>query len=220
MKSSLLIAISLLLAAPTFAATPEQAERARQCGISDELIERSVELDPEIVSYNTEATTASRGHGPITIIEFFDYNCPTCRSLAPQFKQLASNPELFRLELVELGVFGRSSKYATHMGLALKTISLEDYFDYHDSLFSLPGKVTKKKVRNVLATIHPDLSPLEALIEDETVKIQRARNEAYFVSLGMTGTPGLIVDGVIVDIVPNVGQQIGCLLRSAHSTIP
>lgn len=214
MKIYILILGTLLLSSNASSATLEQAERARSCNLPDKIIEHSVEMEPVIEVLQEEVVMYSIGEGPMVIYEFFDYNCPTCNLFANQFSRLAENPKVFQLNFVELGVFGRGSRYAAHTGLSLLKGHPEKYWEYHSQIFSTPGSANKSKAKKVLKQINIDPAVLEKISKSDLIETQRDENERHFDSLGLTATPGLIVDGIIIEINDKSGSYIGCLIKA------
>src|ERR1044072_5147928 len=82
-----------LSAAPCFAATT---------GGGDEVLTESAVLrDPEIPS-------AGNAEGDVTIVEYFDYNCPYCRKLEPELRQVVQDDGKVKLVYKDWPVLGRS----------------------------------------------------------------------------------------------------------------
>src|ERR1044072_5336832 len=82
-----------LSAAPGFAATS---------GGGDEVLTESAVLrDPEI-------PVAGNAEGDVTIVEYFDYNCPYCRKLEPELRQVVQGDGKVKLVYKDWPVLGRS----------------------------------------------------------------------------------------------------------------
>ncbi|HWE77199.1 MAG TPA: thioredoxin domain-containing protein [Pseudolabrys sp.] len=87
-------------------------------------IESQIDKLPGIVSVGNR-------HGDVTLVEFYDVNCPFCRAASPDIEaMLKSNPEL-RLILVPLPMLGIPSiqrtrgahRGAAHVGARTSTSS-------------------------------------------------------------------------------------------------
>ena len=50
--------------------------------------------------------------GDITIVEWFDYNCPYCRKIAPELRQVVQDDGKVRLVLKDWPILGEVSKIA------------------------------------------------------------------------------------------------------------
>src|ERR1700694_6272858 len=84
-------------------------------GQSDEkvLTEARVLRDPDIpVTGNPD--------GDITIVEYFDYNCPYCRKIAPEVRQVVQDDGKVRLVLKEWPIPAEVSVIASRMAVGCK----------------------------------------------------------------------------------------------------
>jgi protein-disulfide isomerase len=75
--------------------------------------EAAVLRDPEVpVGGNTD--------GDVTIVEWFDYQCPYCRKLEPELRQVAHDDGKVRLVWKDWPILGPVSVVAARMALAAK----------------------------------------------------------------------------------------------------
>src|SRR4051794_37648975 len=90
-------------------------DRSAQAQTSDEtvLTEALVLRDPDI-------PVAGNANGDITIVEYFDYQCPYCRKLEPELRQVVQDDGKVRLVLKDWPILGEVSVKAARMGLASK----------------------------------------------------------------------------------------------------
>lgn len=56
--------------------------------------------------------------GRVTVVEFFDYRCPCCRTMQPVLHELLAKHNDVRLALREWPIFGGISVYAAKVALA------------------------------------------------------------------------------------------------------
>src|SRR5260370_42707968 len=54
----------------------------------------------------------------LTIVEYFDYNCPFCKQVVPTFKQLLAEDKKLAIVYKDWPVLGESSVYAGRCALA------------------------------------------------------------------------------------------------------
>src|SRR4051812_31949998 len=96
--------------AVTFAAASALA--ATDGGGADEVLSESAVLrDPEI-------PVAGNAAGDVTIVEYFDYNCPYCRKLEPELRQVVQDDGKVRLIWKDWPVLGPVSVAAARLALA------------------------------------------------------------------------------------------------------
>src|SRR5271165_2970632 len=95
-------------------------------GSPDDILSRDAVLrDPEIPSLGNP-------NGDLTVVEFFDYQCPYCKKLAPDIAQLLKEDGNIRLVLKDWPIFGPASTAAARLALATKY--QDKYVQAHDAL--------------------------------------------------------------------------------------
>jgi len=161
------------------------------------------------------------GDGPVKIIEFTDFQCPYCQRFHQNNKDLID--ELVQKKVITLIVkdfplsFHPEAKWV-HIAanFILQKKGNEAYFTFRDEIFSTQKKwsgASESIVKNHLNTLakkqNIDLEPLwrggHEIYEQE---ISRDTEEG--ITLGVSGTPGIFIDGFIIPgaIGPDVLQSI------------
>jgi protein-disulfide isomerase len=99
-----------------------------------ELVKEALELEAAI--------RVGNAHGDVTLIEFFDYNCPWCRRSAADLPALfAAEPDLTYV-LVNFAVLGAPSVGATKVALGFFDLyGPGRYLAFHQRLFGLRGAI-------------------------------------------------------------------------------
>jgi len=153
----------------------------------DDILSRdSVLRDPEIPSLGNPK-------GDLTIVEFFDYQCPYCRKMAPDLAKLTQEDGNIRLVLKDWPVFGDISVYAAKLALASKYQN--KYPQAHQALIEADSKLTVDAVNDRLAKAGVDVAAATADLaaHQKTIDDLLARNSAQAEAFGFQGTPGFIV---------------------------
>src|SRR6202163_2712355 len=117
----------------------------------DVLTEALVLRDPEI-------PVAGNATGDITIVEYFDYQCPYCRKLEPELRQVVHDDGKVRLVLKDWPILGPVSVTASRMALASKY--QDKFIQAHDALIGVNSKLTEGRIREVLAAAKIDVDRL------------------------------------------------------------
>jgi protein-disulfide isomerase len=129
----------------------------------------------------------------VTIVEYFDYNCPYCKRVAPTFRQLLAGDDKLAIVYKEWPVLGESSRYAARCALAA---GFQDkYFIAHDALLSGPRLSSNGQIESLLQGAGVDLGRLRQDLAAHAAEISAllARNDAEAHSLELDGTPGILV---------------------------
>ena len=161
---------------------------------------------------------AGNPKGDVTIVEFFDYNCPWCKKSMPELQQLLRQDTNVRLVLKDFPIFGEESEYAARAALASK--SQGKYWQFHQALFANNGKVNKAIVDEIALAQGLDLTKLKAEMDKPEIIAAVSRNQALAQTLGITGTPGFVMDDrifpgympyrAIAEAVKNIRDAGGC----------
>src|ERR1700689_510417 len=153
----------------------------------DDILSRdSVLRDPEIPSLGNPK-------GDLTIVEFFDYQCPYCKKVTPELAQLVKEDGNIRLVLKDWPVFGDISVAAAKLVLASKYQN--KYVEAHQALIGATGKLTETSIHDLLAQAGVDVAMATADLETHKQSIEDllARNRAQAEAFEFEGTPGFIV---------------------------
>jgi protein-disulfide isomerase len=155
-------------------------------GLDDTLSRDSVLRDPEIPALGNP-------QGDLTVVEYFDYQCPYCKKLAPEIAQVIHDDGKIRLVLKDWPIFGPVSKSAAQLALAAKYQS--KYQEAHDALISAKEKLSDTNIAELLskAGVDVDKAKQDLQAHQKTIDDLLIRNNAQADAFGFQGTPGFIV---------------------------
>ena len=183
------------------------------------LVEMATELDKRqaakqgaqqqnVISENADALfrsplshVAGNPNGDVSVVEFFDYNCPFCRQALPTVVKLVNDDGKVRLVLKELPILSDDSVAAAK--LALASNKQGKYFEMHQKLLSEPGKANKEKALQVAEELGLDVDQLQKDAEDPDIK--KALDEAKDLAnkLNLKGTPLYLIGDRMVSGAPD-----------------
>lgn len=129
---------------------------------------------------------------PITIVEFFDYNCGYCKRAFPDIMKLTQkNPDV-RVVFKEFPILGPASEQAARVALASKGDG--KYFVIHQGLLNARGSVNGAALSSLIEKhgLNADEIVTRGKNKDIDAHIKDVRNLAQ--SLGVSGTPAFIID--------------------------
>lgn len=154
---------------------------------SDEVLTEALVLrDPDI-------PVAGNAVGDISIVEFFDYQCPYCRKVEPELRQVVHDDGKVRLVWKDWPILGPMSVVAARMALASR---YQDKFtEAHDALIAINSKLTDAKIREALSGGGVDVDRLDRDLADKASAIDAtlARNNDQATAFEFRGTPSFIV---------------------------
>jgi len=150
-------------------------------------------LTEALVLRDPDIPAAGNIDGDITIVEYFDYQCPYCRKLEPELRQVVQDDGKVRLVLKDWPILGPVSVIAARMALASKF--QDKYIQAHEALIGVNSKLTEPRMRELLAGAGIDVEHLDRDLVTNTKAIDAiiARNSDQATAFGFKGTPSFIV---------------------------
>jgi protein-disulfide isomerase len=129
----------------------------------------------------------------ITVVEYFDYNCPFCKALAPAFHPFIERDHAAAVLYKEWPIFGGVSVYAAQSALAASYQG--KYLQAHDALFSAPRLAETSQVDEALRGAGIDMARLkqDLITHRASIDALLTRNDTEARGLGLRGTPGVLI---------------------------
>jgi len=150
------------------------------------------------------ATIIGNPNGRVSLVAFFDYNCPYCRASAGDIQKLVdANPEL-RVVLREFPILGPDSTATSRLALAVarEAPDIELRARYYDALMKAKGSMTGSLAFTTATSMGLDSAKLKSDLKDPEIDAILRENFAAAEALGVNGTPAFIIgDQVIVGAV-------------------
>jgi protein-disulfide isomerase len=152
----------------------------------DVLTEAAVLRDPDI-------PVAGNPKGDITIVEYFDYQCPYCRKLTPDLHAAVTGDGKVRMVYKDWPILGPVSVYASRLALATKYQN--KFVEAHDALISVDSKLTEAIVRERLAKagIDVDRAVADLQTNQDAIAATLKRTDEQASAFGFKGTPAFII---------------------------
>jgi protein-disulfide isomerase len=153
----------------------------------------------------------------VTVVEYFDYNCPYCRTLAPSIRALIESDHKVAVVFKEWPIFGGVSVYAARCALASQWQG--KYLAAHDALISAPRLSQETEVDDTLRKAGINLSELKKALAENSAKIDAilTRNDSEARSLGIRGTPGLLVGRDVSNNVDDLAALQTAVAKARHT---
>jgi protein-disulfide isomerase len=150
-------------------------------------------LTEALVLRDPDIPVVGNPDGDVTIVEYFDYNCPYCRKVAPELRQVVQDDGKVRLVHKDWPILGEVSVISARMALASKY--QDKYVQAHDALIGVSSKLTAPRVRELLAGAGIDLDRADRDLAANAKAIDAiiARNGDQATAFGFKGTPSFIV---------------------------
>ncbi len=134
--------------------------------------------------------------GDVTVVEFFDYRCPYCKSIATAMRELVAEDPNVRLVMKEFPILSQESVDAARAALAAERQGL--YEEFHFALMERGGSMSEPEVMAVAESVGLDLERLRADMQAPEIEEALRRNYAVGDAVGITGTPAMVIGNTVV----------------------
>lgn len=134
-------------------------------------------------------------NGDVTIVEFFDYNCPYCRRVKPEMAKLLEQDKNVRLVYREWPILGPGSVFAARAALASRKQG--KYEEFHWALMGLQRRAGEPIVLEIANSIGLDIEQLQKDMEDPEIESHIALSMELAQGLNITGTPSFVIGNSI-----------------------
>ena len=150
-------------------------------------------LTEALVLRDPEIPASGNLDGDINIVEWFDYNCPYCRKIDPEIRQVVQDDGKVRFVLKDWPILGEVSKVASRLALAAKY--QDKFMAAHEAMIGVSSKLTEPRINELLAGAGLDMDRLKRDLATNAKAIDTilARNHDQALAFGFKGTPSFIV---------------------------
>jgi protein-disulfide isomerase len=150
-------------------------------------------LTEALVLRDPDIPVAGNAGGNISIVEYFDYQCPYCRKVEPELRQVVHEDGKVRLVWKDWPILGPMSVTAARMAQASKY--QDKFVEAHDALIAINAKLTEPKIREALAGGGVDIDRLDRDLatNESAISTTLARNNDQATAFEFRGTPAFIV---------------------------
>ena len=156
------------------------------------------EQDADLLFDDPEAPIGGNPEGSLTIVNFFDYNCPFCRRSSGPLDAVVNQDGDIRLIYKDWPILTEAS--VTGALLALAAHRQGRYEAAHHALMGLDGRADNDTMRAAVASADLDMARLDSDLDGarEEIGSLLRRNMDQADGLGLRGTPGYIVGPFLV----------------------
>ncbi|MDE4146692.1 MAG: DsbA family protein [Pseudophaeobacter sp. bin_em_oilr2.035] len=150
----------------------------------------------DLIERDPNAPVLGNPEGDVTVVEFFDYNCPYCRRVKPEVRALIEEDPNIRLVYREWPILGDGSVFAAKAALAARAQG--KYEEFHWAMMAIKGRAQEATVLRVAEEVGLDLEQLKKDMEAPEVAEHIATSMRLTQALGFNGTPSFVVGDALV----------------------
>ena len=144
-----------------------------------------------LLEQDLNAPVLGNPYGDVTVIEFFDYNCPYCRQAMSEVQGLLDADPNVRLVYREWPILGDGSVFAARAALASRNQG--KYEEFHWALMGMDGRAEEASVMRIANQVGLDIDQLLDDMESAEIDAHLAESTRLSQALGFNGTPSFVV---------------------------
>lgn len=164
---------------------------------------------------DVNAPVLGNPNGDVTVVEFFDYNCPYCKRAADVVDELIANDQKVRLVYREWPILNEGSVFAARAALASR--EQEKYAQMHKALMSAP-RVDETVTLKIAADLGLNLDKLRADMQKPEVEAHIRLSMDLARGLNINGTPTFVVGEVVAPGLVPLDQLNGLVGQARGSS--
>ena len=135
---------------------------------------------------------------PVTLVEFYDYNCPWCRGAAGDLTTLMRGRDL-RVGLVNNPILSPGSVGAAKVELAtLKLRGADAAHRLFETLYAFQGRIDGTRALDAASAIGLDRAEVERVANSAETAANLKRQTRLAADLGLVATPSYVIGGAAI----------------------
>lgn len=189
----------------------EERQQADQAVAAEQVLsaERAaLEQDPN-------APVLGNPDGDVTVVEFFDYNCPYCRRVKPHMEALLAADPNVRVVYREWPILGEGSVFAARAALASRQQG--KYEEFHWAMMEIKGRAEEATVIRVAEQVGLDIEQLRRDMDGPEIAEHIETSMRLSRALGFNGTPSFVIGDSLAPGLIEADQMIE-LVKQARAS--
>jgi protein-disulfide isomerase len=158
----------------------------------------AAELASEIERQAGIVTLGNRD-GDVTLVEFYDLNCPYCRKAAPEIAAMLGRDKKLKLILVPFPVLSVASIEAARVEIALAGLGTPaQFYDFHRRIYAGRGVIDGTRALAVAKELGFGAEEMIEAANNDRVTEAMKSHVRLGDALGLAATPAFVVKGVAI----------------------
>lgn len=157
---------------------------------------KSLASQRSILENDPNAPVLGNPEGDVTVVEFFDYNCPYCKKAGEIVRELISQDSNVKVVYREWPILTEGSEVASRAALASRLQG--KYEEFHWALMDHQGRLGEEQVFDIAEQIGLDIKKLKAEMNSADIDEHLQTTKILASTLGFGGTPSFVVGDELV----------------------
>lgn len=143
------------------------------------------------------AVVAANPAGDVTVVEFYDLNCPYCRKASADIDALIAADKKLRLVLVPFPVLGIPSIQAGRVEIAVaKSVPADIFYQYHRKLYEGRGTIDGQRALAAMESFKLDQQKIVNVANDDGITEIMKAHVRFADKIGLKATPSYLIADV------------------------
>ncbi|MBU3032109.1 DsbA family protein [Paracoccus marinaquae] len=150
----------------------------------------------QLLERDPNAPVLGNPEGDVTVVEFFDYNCPYCKRAMSEVQGLLDADSNVRLVYREWPILSEDSVFAAKAALAARQQG--KYEEFHWALMGMEGRAEEASVMRLAEEIGLDIEQLRTDMDASEVQEHIDESMRLSQALGFNGSPSFVIGDALV----------------------
>ena len=178
----------------------ETRQNAAQVASQADVLKR----ERNLLERDPNAPVLGNPDGDVTVVEFFDYNCPYCRRVKPVVEALLKADPNVRLVYREWPILGEGSVFAARAALAAREQGL--YAKFHWAMMGMNGRAEEASVLRIAEEVGLDIARLRRDMKAPQIEDHIQTSMRLTQALGLNGTPSFVIGDTVAPGLMDLAQ--------------
>lgn len=187
---------AVLRANPEIILEALQVMQSRRAALSRQQQRETIVANRALLLEDVNSAVGGNPQGDVTVVEFFDYRCPYCRTTMATLQQLIKSDPKLRVVYKEFPVLGAESLTASRLAVAARRDPR--YEALHAALMTAPSPLDENAVLQIASDLGFDRAAMASAMKAPEIEDILQANHAVARALGLQGTPAFIIGDVLV----------------------
>ena len=175
-----------------------EALRQKQKADSARLLQATLASKRGELENDPTSPVAGNPKGNVTVVEFFDYNCPYCKTVFPRVLDLLETDGNIRYVLKEFPILGPQSVAAARAALAIWKLDPKKYMPFHAAMMKSRGRLSEATIFDLAAEAGLDPGLLKKAMNEPWIDQALQKTLGLAEAFDITGTPAFVIGNHVI----------------------
>lgn len=168
-----------------------KALEAKEQEAQQQRAKAAIDASREKLINDPDSPVMGNPKGDVTVVEFFDYQCPYCKKMTAPLNEAMAKDGKLRVVFKEWPVLGPESVIAAKASLASQKQG--KYKEFHNALMDSKGRLSESSVMSIAEKTGLDIKKLKKDMDAPDVQEELKQNQALAAALQLEGTPAFVI---------------------------